>query len=995
MHEPFHYSFLSKEKIRVALYVQKAALQFIDAGGRPEDVRSPTAYTESIDSRHTGFGIGPDELASIIRERKVLRKHGGIEGIARRLSVSLDKGASAYERPNLDERKEYYGSNQFEEKPGKSFWIFLWEAHQDRTLIVLGFCAVVCIGLGVSTTGWPEGVYEGLGIMLSIFLVVAITAVSDFKQYLLFRDLTSEKKKVSVQVTRDGKRKSLSIYNLVVGDIVHLFTGDQVPADGLFISGCSLLIDESSLTGESEPLNIDGKRPYLCSGTKVQDGSGEMLVTSVGMRTEWGKLMESLSEWGEDETPLQVKLNGVATIVGKIGLVFSLLVFMILTSRFLFEKALSNDFLAWSSRDALELLNYVALAVTIYMGAVPEGLPLAVTLSLAFAMGKLMHEKALVRHPSACETMGSVSCICTDKTGTLTTNHMRVNRIWICDNIIDSNDTINNLKSAISDRVLYIVLQSLFKNTSAEVVEGEDGKRITLGSPTESALLEYGSLLGADIDAKFWEAKRIKVVPFNSVRKKMSVLVVHPNGGMRALCKGAAEIILGMCDKVLDCNGESSCLSREKRTEIMNIIDGFSTEALRTLCLAFYDITHALTEDTIPDSGYTLLAVIGIRNPVRPGVKDAVQACLTAGIAVRMVTGDNINTAKAVARECGILTDEGLAIEGPDFRSRSPLELKEMIPRIQVMACSLPLDKYMLVNNLKRMFGEVVAVTGDGTNDAPALREANVGLAMNLAGTEVAKQSGDVIIMDDNFTTIVNLIKWGRSVYVNVQNFLQFQLTVNIVALLLNFVSACISGSTPITPVQLLWINMIMDILGALALATEPARGTVMQRPPIGRHRSLITSNMWWNIVGQSIYQLATLLIFKFNGENLLKLNGSDAGSVLDTFIFNTFVFCQVFNEINSREAEKLNVFGGISRSWLFLTVIGIIVAFQVVLVEFLGFLANTVPLGWQLWLLSVSIGCASLVVAVLLKCAKPIKHVEAINHCNDYDLLPNGPELI
>jgi Ca2+-transporting ATPase len=646
------------------------------AGGRAE-------YTLPEEAREAGFSIHPDELSSIVRghDIKGLKFHGGVEGIARKISVSLNEGVSTDDLPT---RQKIYGFNSYTEKPSRTFLMFLWDALQDLTLNILMVCAVVSIGVGIPTEGWPKGIYDGVGILLSIFLVVMVTAISDFKQSLQFKDLDREKKKIFIQVTRDGKRNKVSIFDLVVGDIVHLSIGDQVPADGIYISGYSLLIDESSLSGESEPVNVYEEKPFFLSGTKVLDGSGKMLVTTVGMRTEWGKLMETLNEGGEDETPLQVKLNGVATVIGKIGLTFAVLTFLVLIVRYLAEKALNNEFSDWSSSDALTILNYFATAVTIIVVAVPEGLPLAVTLSLAFAMKKLMEERALVRHLSACETMGSASCICTDKTGTLTTNHMVVDKVWISEKSIDVKGNASDvLESEISGRVLGILLQAIFLNTSAEVVTDDNGMNIILGTPTEAALLEFGLLLGDDFDAQRREFKILKVEPFNSVRKKMSLLAALPDGGVRAFCKGASEIILRMCDKIVDCNGEPVHLPEEQVKNIADVIKGFASGALRTLCLAFKDIDDTSIENSIPDSGYTLIAVVGIKDPVRPGVKDAVLTCLAAGITVRMVTGDNIYTAMAIARECGILTD-GVALEGPEFRSMSPEQMKDIIPRIQV-----------------------------------------------------------------------------------------------------------------------------------------------------------------------------------------------------------------------------------------------------------------------------------------------------------------------
>ncbi|KAL3533732.1 hypothetical protein ACH5RR_007253 [Cinchona calisaya] len=997
-----------REKLRIVFVAYMAALKFINAVEHirlmehlqkpesddtlDEDIEEDLQRDLSEEARMAGFHIHPNKLASIVGsfEIKILRKLEGVDGLAIKVNVSFTEGVKSSEVPL---RQSIYGSNTYTEKPSKSFWMFVWEALHDLTLIILIVCAVVSIGVGLATEGWPKGIYDGLGIILSIFLVVIVTAVSDYKQSLQFKDLDREKKKIFIQVTRDGFRQKISIYDLVVGDVVHLSIGDQVPADGIFVSGYSLLIDQSSLSGESVPVNINEKRPFLLAGSKVQNGSGKMLVTTVGMRTEWGKLMETLSESGEDETPLQVKLNGVATIIGKIGLGFAVLTFLVLVIRFLVEKAIHHEFTKWNSTDALTLLNFFATAVTIIVVAVPEGLPLAVTLSLAFAMKKLMDDKALVRHLSACETMGSATCICTDKTGTLTTNHMVLNKIWIFgkDKEIETNGHIDAINSEISGNALTILLQAIFHNTGAEVVNDKSGKKSILGTPTESAILEYGLRLGGDFDDQRQDCKLLKVEPFNSEKKKMSVLVAFPDGKIRAFCKGASEIILKMCDKIIDGNGEVFDLTEEQARVAMSVIDGFASEALRTLCLAYKDINNGHHENNIPGGGYTLIAIVGIKDPVRPGVRDAVKTCLKAGIIVRMVTGDNINTAKAIAKECGILTDDGIAIEGPEFRSKSPDEMRQIIPQIQVMARSSPTDKHMLVKNLRGMFKDVVAVTGDGTNDAPALHEADIGLAMGIAGTEVAKESADVIVLDDNFATIVNVAKWGRAVYINIQKFVQFQLTVNIVALIINFVSACISGTAPLTAVQLLWVNLIMDTLGALALATEPPHEGLMDRPPVGRYASFITKTMWRNIIGQSIYQLSVLLVFNFIGKQILRLEGSNATTVLNTFIFNTFVFCQVFNEINSRDMEKINVFRGMFGSWIFLGIIFATVVFQAVIVEFLGTFASTVPLSWQLWLLSVSIGAVSLPIAVVLKYI-PVEG--ETKHHDGYDLLPSGPDL-
>ncbi|GMH17978.1 hypothetical protein Nepgr_019819 [Nepenthes gracilis] len=952
----------NQEKLRVAVLVSQAALQFIRG----------ISYTPPKEVKAAGFEICADELGSIVESHnmKKLKDHGGVAGIAKKLCTSSVHGISTADH-FLNKRKEIYGVNKFAEYPVKGFCIFVWEALQDMTLMILAACAVVSLIIGIVMEGWPNGAHDGLGIVTSIVLVVFVTAISDYKQSLQFKDLDQEKKKITVQVTRDKCRQKISIYNLLPGDIVHLAIGDQVPADGLFLSGFSAVVNESSLTGESDPVYVNTEHPFLLSGTKVQDGSIKMLVTTVGMRTQWGKLMATLSEGGDDETPLQVKLNGVATIIGKIGLFFAVVTFAVMIQGLLSRKLHEGSHWRWSGDDTLEILECFAIAITIVVVAVPEGLPLAVTLSLAFAMKKMMNDKALVRHLAACETMGSATTICSDKTGTLTTNCMAVVKAFICGKIVEGRRFAKscNLYSELSNSALEILLQSIFNNTGGEVVQKKDKQIEILGSPTETALLEFGLSLGGGFQSERQKAKVVKVEPFNSLKKRMGVVLELPEGGMRAHTKGASEIILAACDKVIDSNGVVVPLDKASIDHLNVAVEQFASDALRTLCLAYREIENGFTaESPIPTNGYVCIGIVGIKDPVRPGVKESVAICQSAGITVQMVTGDNINTAKAIARECGILTDDGIAIEGPEFREKTAEELIELIPRIQVMARSSPMDKHNLVKHLRTTFEEVVAVTGDGTNDAPALHEADIGLAMGIAGTEVAKESADVIILDDNFSTIVNVAKWGRSIYTNIQKFVQFQLTVNIVALIVNFSSVCLTGSAPLTAVQLLWVNMIMDTLGALALATEPPNDELMKRPPVGRKGNIISNVMWRNILGQALYQFVVIWYLQTRGKAVFDLEGPDSDLILSTLIFNSFVFCQVFNEISSREMEKINVFEGILNNYVFVAVLLSTVLFQIIIVQCLGTFANTSPLSLPQWFISIFLGFLGMPVAAALK---------------------------
>ncbi|XP_024395320.1 calcium-transporting ATPase 8, plasma membrane-type isoform X2 [Physcomitrium patens] len=895
-----------------------------------------------------GFTISPEEIARFESNPESLKAFGGIKGVANSLRVDPAKGIEG-SPADINLRKDAFGPNTYPVKKAKIF-------------------------LGLAT-GW----YDGGGISFAIVLVVMVSSVSDYQQAQQFRQLSAQKRKILINVTRGSRRMKVSIFDLVVGDIVQLNIGDQIPADGLLIEGHSMLVDESSMTGESEPMAKDEEeRPFMLSGCKVMDGFGDMMVTAVGMATEWGKLMATISEDNDELTPLQERLNSLATTVGKVGVSFAVVVFIVLVCRFLAVV----DFKNFSGSDGKQFVDYFAIAVTIVVVAVPEGLPLAVTLTLAYSMAKMMDDRALVRHLSACETMGSATAICSDKTGTLTMNLMTVVTNWICGQL----RTSTSIDQEVNTQVTEIIFQSVCLNSNGNVFFPKGGGPPEVsGSPTEQAVLSWGVKLGAKFDEVKKSCTVKGVETFNSTKKKMGVCFSTQEGKTYVHWKGAAEIVLDFCSKILQPDGTMIPLDPEKMVELKLIISSFANSALRTLCFAYKELTseevagltpERIKENGLPEGDLTCIAIVGIKDPCRPGVPEAVARCQAAGIKVRMVTGDNIHTAKAIAIECGILTPNGIAVEGKDFRVMTVEEQCELLPNVDVMARSSPTDKHTLVKRLLEM-GEIVAVTGDGTNDAPALHEASIGLAMGIAGTEVAKESSDIIILDDNFASIVKVVRWGRSIYVNIQKFIQFQTTVNGVALLLNFITALASGEAPLTAVQLLWVNLIMDTLGALALATEPPTEILMQRPPIPSTTPLITNVMWRNIVGQTLYQLSMLLVLHFKGYEILGLHDETWNPVtektereeeLQTIIFNAFVFCQIFNEINARKPDAMNVFEGLYNNHLFLYVTLFTCIMQALIVEFAGDFASTVGLNWQMWILCVCLGLLSMPFAAAVK---------------------------
>ncbi|GAB4853494.1 Calcium-transporting ATPase 8, plasma membrane-type [Ancistrocladus abbreviatus] len=696
--------------------------------------------------------------------------------------------------------------------------------------------------------------------------------------------------------------------------------------------------------------------------------------------------MASISEDTGEETPLQVRLNGLATFIGIVGLSVAVLVLVVLLIRY-FTGHTGNAYGAaqfkagkTSLSDAIDgSIKIVTIAVTIVVVAVPEGLPLAVTLTLAYSMRKMMMDKALVRRLSACETMGSATTICSDKTGTLTLNQMTVVEAYANGKKIGPLNDVSFLSRKLSS----LLIEGIAQNTTGCVFLSEGGDVEVSGSPTEKSILFWGVKLGMNFDDMRRKSEIIHAFPFNSEKKRGGVAIKTPDSEVRVHWKGAAEIVLASCTQYIDENDCIRPLDEHKLAFFKRAIEEMAARSLRCVAIAYrlYALEKVPIDEEqlahweLPEDELVLLAIVGIKDPCRTGVRDAVELCTGAGVKVRMVTGDNLQTAKAIALECGILASEVDAsepnlIEGKVFRALSEVQRQEIAERISVMGRSSPNDKLLLVQALKKK-GHVVAVTGDGTNDAPALHEADIGLAMGIQGTEVAKESSDIIILDDNFASVVKVVRWGRSVYANIQKFIQFQLTVNVAALIINVVAAFSSGDVPLNTVQLLWINLIMDTLGALALATEPPTDHLMHRPPVGRREPLITNIMWRNLLIQAVYQVTVLLVLNFQGRRILHLqreNWDHANKVKNTVIFNAFVLCQIFNEFNARKPDQLNVFVGVLRNRLFMGIVGITLILQIVIIEFLGKFTTTARLNWKLWLVCIVIGFLSWPLAIVGK---------------------------
>ncbi|KAF7547256.1 hypothetical protein G7046_g9059 [Stylonectria norvegica] len=929
-------------------------------------------------------------------------------------------------------RKKTFRDNRLPDKKTKSIFEIAWTTYNDKVLILLTIAAVVSLALGLYQTfgaehkpGEPRVEWvEGVAIIVAIVIVVAVGTLNDWHMQRQFSRLNKKTGDRSVNVIRSGKTQEISIYDLMVGDVMHLATGDIVPVDGIFIDGSAVKCDESSATGESDLLRktgaahvfqamqkLDSKEaekldPFIISGSKVTEGTGTFLVTAVGVNSSFGRISMSLRTEQED-TPLQKKLNVLADWIAKVGAGAALALFIALFIKFCVGLP-NND--GTPSEKGQEFMEIFIVSVTVVVVAVPEGLPLAVTLALSFATVKMLKDNNLVRVLKACETMGNATTVCSDKTGTLTQNKMTVvaTTLGKCtsfggteapmdktlkinqDAITVPNVPIAEFAQSLSPEVKQLLIQSNVLNSTA--FEGDqDGEKTFIGSKTEVALLTLcRDHLGAEpVQQIRSSTETVQTIPFDSKYKYSAIVVKLANGKFRAFAKGASEILLEKCTTALDnvSQGEptNAPLTETDREMFNTIISSYAGQTLRTIASSYRDFeswppTGAASEQTPGTVDFnaihedmTLIGIYGIKDPLRPSVIDALKDCRRAGVVVRMVTGDNIQTATAIASECGIFRPDegGIAMEGPSFRRLSPQELKQKVVHLQVLARSSPEDKRILVRTLKEL-GETVAVTGDGTNDAPALKMADIGFSMGIAGTEVAKEASSIILLDDNFASIVKGMMWGRAVNDSVKKFLQFQLTVNITAVVLTFVSAVASSTqeSVLNAVQLLWVNLIMDTFAALALATDPPTRSVLDRMPDRKSAPLITLRMWKMIIGQAICQLAIAFVLNFGGKNLLGYSDSDDDKKeLKTLVFNTFVWLQIFNEVNNRRLDnKLNIFEGMHRNIFFIVINAIMIGGQVLIIFVGGQAFDIVPLNGKEWGLSIGLGAISIPWGALIR---------------------------
>ncbi|XP_055045240.1 plasma membrane calcium-transporting ATPase 3b isoform X1 [Misgurnus anguillicaudatus] len=934
---------------------------------------------------------------------------------------------------------------------------------------------------GVEDEGEAEaGWIEGAAILLSVICVVLVTAFNDWSKEKQFRGLQSRiEQEQRFAVVRNGNVIQIPVAEMVVGDMAQVKYGDLLPADGILIQANDLKIDESSLTGESDHVRKSAdKDPMLLSGTHVMEGSGRMLVTAVGVNSQTGIIFTLLgagegeeekkekkakkqdgavamemqplksAEGGEveerekkkanvpkkEKSVLQGKLTKLAVQIGKAGLVMSAITVIILVLYFVIETFVVQG-RSWLPECTPIFVQYFVkffiIGVTVLVVAVPEGLPLAVTISLAYSVKKMMKDNNLVRHLDACETMGNATAICSDKTGTLTTNRMTVVQAFVNDQHFREIPDPSQINPNTLEMIVNAISINCAYTSKILPPDMEGGFPKQVGNKTECGLLGFLLDLKRDygpVREQIPEEKLYKVYTFNSVRKSMSTVVQMSDGSFRLYSKGASEILLKKCSFILGTNGEARSFRPRDRDEMVKkVIEPMACEGLRTICIAYRDLPC----DPEPEwdneaeivTDLTCITVVGIEDPVRPEVPEAIRKCQRAGITVRMVTGDNINTARAIAAKCGIIQpgDDFLCLDGKEFNRRIRNEkgeveqerIDKIWPKLRVLARSSPTDKHTLVKGIIDSTvleqRQVVAVTGDGTNDGPALKKADVGFAMGIAGTDVAKEASDIILTDDNFSSIVKAVMWGRNVYDSISKFLQFQLTVNVVAVIVAFTGACITQDSPLKAVQMLWVNLIMDTFASLALATEPPTEALLLRKPYGRNNPLISLTMMKNILGHGVYQLVIIFTLLFVGEKIFNIDSGRNAPLHSppsehyTIIFNTFVLMQLFNEINARKIHgERNVFDGIFGNPIFCSIVLGTFAVQIVIVQFGGKPFSCAPLNMEQWLWCLFVGVGELlwgqVIATVptshLKCLKEAGHGPGTDEMTEDELAEDEEEI-
>jgi Ca2+-transporting ATPase len=827
---------------------------------------------------------------------------------------------------HVEELRKKYGANAMTPPVRESLWKQYLKKFDDPIIKIL--LLAVTISLIVSLVQ-GSGFLDTIGIILAILLATGIAFFNEYRSSKEFDILNAHRDDMGVKAIRDGHPTSVPARDIVVGDLCLLEAGDAVPADGYLSISDALYSDESAFTGESEPVQKEGQAQVL-KGSFVTAGKGRMIAAAVGDSAQMGLIAASLGIDHATQTPLEQKLEALASIISKFGYAMAILIFGTLLVRGL----MFGEVTGLNIDTANHLLHYIMLAVVIVVAAVPEGLPMSVTLSLSLAMRKMTKANCLVRRLIACETIGSATTVCTDKTGTLTKNQMEV----VASSVGNPVSPVDLPGTAAE----WIAINAAVNGTAH--LEEREGRVIVIGNSTEGALNRWLREHSLDYQQLRDENPVAKQYLFDGNRKRMSTVVLL-KGKPHLLVKGAPEIIGGLCTATPDLSGVSELAS----------------QAMRTLAFAHKEIISGDESET----GLIWDGYVGIRDPLRDDIAKSVASCQQAGIKVRMVTGDNPETAWAIARDAGIL-QQGTVVTGLEFRSLTKEQQVTAAEGLDVMARAEPMDKLLLVRALQKR-GAVVAVTGDGTNDAPALKHADVGLAMGIAGTEVAREASDIILLDDSFGSITNAVLWGRSLYENIQRFLLFQLTINFSACILVFIASVMGYPEPFTIIQILWINIIMDTLAAFALCSEAPHAALMKHRPIPHDAKIITPFMWVSIIVTGVFFIIGGMLQIATGF----LGGTTAAEI-NTVFFVAFIIAAVWNGINCRALDgKMPAF--FKGNPTFFVVMGIIVLTQILIIQYGGLIFGTVPLSLNQWVTIVVATASVLAIGLLLRILHPM----------------------
>ena len=860
--------------------------------------------------------------------------------------------------------REKNGVNLLTPPKRPSLWKLYLEKFEDPVVRVLLVAAVFSLIISIIENEYAETI----GIIAAILLATGIGFFFEYDANKKFDLLNAVNEETLVKVIRNGKIQEIPRKDVVVGDIVVLETGEKIPADGELIEAISLQVNESNLTGEPVinktiiKADFDEEATYASNrvmrGTTVVDGHGMMKVLQVGDATEIGKVARQSTEQSGEPTPLNIQLTKLAKLIGKIGFTVAAATFIVFVSKDLYQYISANEISGWHHYMAIAqiVLKYFMMAVTLIVVAVPEGLPMSVTLSLALNMRRMLSTNNLVRKMHACETMGAITVICTDKTGTLTQNLMQVYEpgfYALKERGILSDDDISKL-----------VMEGISANSTAFLEETDDGgKPKGVGNPTEVALLLWLNSQHRNYLELREQAGVLDQLTFSTERKFMATLVQSPLIGKKVLyIKGAPEIVFGKCKEVV-LDGKRIDAT-EYRSTVEEQLLGYQNMAMRTLGFAFKIVDDHAPDDCVAlvaENDLNFLGVVAISDPIRPDVPAAVAKCQSAGIDVKIVTGDTPGTATEIARQIGLWKPEDTErnrITGTAFADLTDEEALDRVMDLKIMSRARPTDKQRLVQLLQQK-GAVVAVTGDGTNDAPALNHAQVGLSMGT-GTSVAKEASDITLLDDSFNSIGTAVMWGRSLYKNIQRFIVFQLTINFVALLIVLLGSFVGTALPLTVTQMLWVNLIMDTFAALALASIPPSEDVMNEKPRRSTDFIISKAMRYNIFGVGTVFLIVLMgmIYYFtNAESGMTVHRL-------TIFFTFFVMLQFWNLFNARVfGTNDSAFKGLTKSYGMELIVIAILGGQILIVQFGGAVFRTEPLDWQTWL--VIIGASSLVLWV------------------------------